>query len=184
MPKAKQRKSMGRRSFFTAVGASAGAVVIAKATGASAQDHAPAAGPIAATRPTAPAVAAPHIVPAILAPLRPGTRLDRWIVVHVHPVKLGAVPVVLVGEAGAPFQVDVLRRDPGVSGVGESPSLAVYVANGGAGAQPTHEDHGLAAMALASYLTERERAGAPVPELLTHAQRTSRHRRGVFSVLE
>ena len=179
MPKATRDGGIGRRGFLTVIGASAGAAVIAKASGASAQ-HALAW--TSAGAPTAPGAPAPPGVPAMFGPLHPGARVERWAVVQVHPVKLGAVPVVLAGADGVPFQVDVLRREPSSAAVGRSRSLAVYVVNGGGGAQPTHEDHGLAAMALAGYLADRERAGAPVPRLLTHGQRTMRHPHGIFSV--
>lgn len=180
MPKAKHDGGIGRRAFLTVVGASAGAAVLAKATGASAQR----ASVPSADGSAAAVTAGQQAAPGIFAALHPGARIDRWVVAQVHPVTLGAVPVALVGDDGAPFQVDVLRRDQRAAAVGESPSLAVYVVNGGAGARRTHEDHGLAAMALAAYLAEREASGARVPELLTLTERTERYPNGIFNVLK
>lgn len=181
MPKAKRDGGIGRRAFLTVVGASAGAAVLAKATRSSAQSA-----PLPGANGSAKASPVPwqHDASGVFAHLHPGTRIDRWVVAKVHAVTLGAVPVALAGEDGVAFQVDVLRRDQRSAAVGASPSLAVYVVNGGGGTQRTHEDHGLAAMALAAHLAEREQAGASVPKLLTHAQRTARHPRGVFNVLK
>ncbi len=118
----------------------------------------------------------------------PGHRLQRWSVVAVHDVTLGAIPVVLAAADGERFQVDVLRRDPSspasLEGIGRSASLSVFLANQGNGSAPTVEERGLAAMALADALGAREGAGAPIPSaLLTLRDRRRRHPNGVYDGL-
>lgn len=122
--------------------------------------------------------------PSAFASLAAGRRLDRWTVVRVHPVHLGAVPVVLATEAGQHYQVDVLARDPaGPDGVATTPALSLFVVDVQAspdsdGKRPTDEEQGLGAMMLAQAL----QAEAPPPGLLTLAQRQQQHPRGSFGV--
>ena len=85
-------------------------------------------------------------------------------------VELGQPRGDLTAAERASFTVDVLRHDPASPGVARAGSLAVYM-KVGHGRQVTHEAHGLAAMALASTLAQREAAGAPVPALLTLEER-------------
>src|SRR5581483_6915785 len=85
--------------------------------------------------------------------LPPGTRFGRWRVVAVHPVKLGAIPVVLETRTGQRFQVDVLQRDRHVlarRGIAETRHFALYLANVGRGNTPTPEEHGLGLIWLAA----------------------------------
>jgi hypothetical protein len=116
--------------------------------------------------------------------LVPGQPLERWTVVRVHPVHLGAVPVVLETEAGQRYQVDVLARDPaGPDGVASTETLSLYVVDVQAerrtdGNRPTDEEQGLGAMVLAQAL----RGQAPPAGLLTLAQRQQQHPRGSFGV--
>lgn len=116
--------------------------------------------------------------------LAPGRALDRWTVVRVHPLHLGAVPVVLQTASGKRYQVDVLARDPaGPEGVASTDALSLYVVDVQAdrqtdGSRPTDEEQGLGAMVLAQAL----RAEAPPDGLLTLAQRQRQHPRGTFAV--
>lgn len=113
----------------------------------------------------------------------PGTNIDRWKVVNVVGMHLGAVAVVLETATGDRYQVDVLRRDAsGPAGVGNTPSLSVFVVNRGDGALATAEEHGLGAMALATVLAEREARGASAPALLTFAERVAQHPGGNYAV--
>ena len=114
----------------------------------------------------------------------PGRTLDRWTVVRVHPLHLGAVPVVLQTESGQRYQVDVLARDPaGPAGVASTAALSLYVVDVQAdrqtdGSRPTDEEQGLGAMVLAQALQTE-----PAPSgLLTLAQRQQQHPRGSFGV--
>lgn len=116
--------------------------------------------------------------------LVPGQTIDRWTVVRVHPLHLGAVPVVLETDSGKRYQVDVLARDPaGPEGVASTEVLSLYVVDVQAerqtdGNRPTDEEQGLGAMVLAQALkTEAVPSG-----LLTLAQRQQQHPRGSFGV--
>lgn len=128
-------------------------------------------------------------VRAFLGTLTEGDRLDdasgegRWTVVALHDVRFGAVPVILSDERGHRFQVDLLRReadgsDGAVAYVGD---VALYLANRGDGDTLTHEDHGLAVMALARRLGERE-VGPTPSALATFRQRRQSHPLGNYSV--
>lgn len=121
-------------------------------------------------------------LPALLADLGPGTTIDRWTIVAVHPVMHGAIPIVLEAEDGERFQVDVMAKDPSMPGVGQSRHFSVFVANAGDGHRATDERHGLGAMALAAALREREQSVAPLPELWTMAERSARAPDGTFRV--
>lgn len=122
--------------------------------------------------------------PSAFPSLAPGQPLDRWTVVRVHPVHLGAVPVVLATESGQRYQVDVLARDPaGPEGVASTNALSLYVVDVQAaresdGSRPTNEEQGLGAMMLAQAL----HGEAPPAGLLTLAERQRQHPRGSFGV--
>ena len=99
------------------------------------------------------------VAEALLAPLREGSRLGRWRIERVVPLTHGAVSVVLCDRAGQLFQLDVCARDlaPGAPrGPASTELFEVFLANGGDGATGTHEDHGLAAMALAELIRGNE----------------------------
>ena len=117
--------------------------------------------------------------------LPPGQRFGRWRVVAVHPVKLGAVPIVLSTWSGTRFQVDVLRRD-GVTrarrGISETSRYALYLSNSGRGTTPTPEEHGLGVMWLAALLRTREHR-VTAPPLLTLRDRLGRFPEGKFDCI-
>jgi hypothetical protein len=104
----------------------------------------------------------------------PGMRFAASTVRGVGPLALGAIPVRLVDADGRPFTLEILRHDPVTPGVARGGSLGVYVCNDGDGALTTDEPHGLAALAIARQLEEREAAGAEVPSLLTLRERAGR----------
>ncbi|MEM9460562.1 MAG: hypothetical protein AAGF11_40715 [Myxococcota bacterium] len=129
------------------------------------------------------------------ASLAPGTALEHGAVVRVHPLHLGAVPVVLSTASGHRYQVDVLARDPeGPPGVANTERLSLYVVNSGGldphgqnerggqsdrdGQRPTDEDQGLGALSLAEALAEV----TPPSGLLTLGERHRRHPDGIFAV--
>jgi hypothetical protein len=101
-----------------------------------------------------------------------GARFAGSIVTSVGPVTLGALPVRLTDSEGRGFTVDLLRYDPETPGVARAGSLSAFVSNDGDGVLATHEEHGLAAMAIASLLAARESAGARLPSLLTLRERS------------
>jgi len=171
-----------RRMVLAGLAAGAGMVA---ASGLAAGALEPAPEPVlvkkGTERPTPPAPAPEHC--QMFQALSPGTTIDRWTVAAVHPLLLGAVPVVLE-SGGERFQVDVLRRDQGgPQPVAQTPSLALFLSNQGDGNRGTAEEQGLGAMALAGYLSSREAAGVPVPELLTLRERSEHHARSVFCVV-
>jgi len=101
----------------------------------------------------------------------PGARFASATLVRTGEQVRGGVPFVLAGAGGREFIVEVLRFDPDVPGVARAGSLAVYVANGGAGSAPTDEAQGLAAIALAEEIARREASGGRVPRLATMSHR-------------
>jgi hypothetical protein len=144
--------------------------------------------PMGAPSPTPSAPVAPLSaeVQAFFGPLQPGSSVDRWQIVAIRGVQMGAIAVVMATAAGARFQLDVLRRDRAAgapAGVGNSPSLSVFVSNRAQGNTATDEEQGLGAMALADALAQRESEGATVPALLTLGERTARFPRAVFDAL-
>ncbi len=116
------------------------------------------------------------------AGLAPGQAVDRWTVIAVHAVHLGAVPIIVANADGSRFQVDVLARDlAGPSGVARTERFDLFIANHGDGATATEEEQGLGAMALAEVVRAHE-AKADVPPLLTIGQRASQHPQGAYGV--
>ncbi len=120
-----------------------------------------------------------------LAGLSAGDTLDRWTVVRVDALHLGAVPVVLATPSGERYQVDVLARDPqGPQGVANTERLSLFVVNspvgrGDDGRRQTDETQGLGAMVLAQALVERK-IEAPIG-LLTLRERQQQHPAGAFA---
>lgn len=116
--------------------------------------------------------------------LRPGTSLGPGTIVRIHPLHLGAVPVVLATAEGHRYQVDVLARDrQGSPGVANTERLSLFVVNSRAlaerdGQRPTDEAQGLGVMALAEALVE----ASPPPGLLTLGERHRHHPDGIFAV--
>jgi hypothetical protein len=159
----------GRRSFLSRVGVAAGAIAVVVPERALARET---LGQLTGASET-------------MAPfaLRPAERIGRWTVVEVHPVRFGAVPVILADGDGEQFQIDVLRRDghpDAPVGVGQTDTLSVYLSNRGDGDTATREEHGLGALALAAALDRRE---AQIPDgLLTFAERAAMHPRAAYSV--
>lgn len=176
MPKGPDMK---RRRFLEVAGAGAAAVIaggMVRGRKAFAQG-----GPRPATLPSADALP-PVPAPVPWAAALVGLRVGRWTVVVAPGLVLGGIPVLLQGDAGAPFQVDILRRDEATPGVATAGELALYVANGGDGQRATDEDQGLAAMALASALEHQPGAGA-TPGLLTLRERLAAHPGGTYRIV-
>jgi hypothetical protein len=95
------------------------------------------------------------------APVIP-QKLARWTVLGASAIAGGAIEVRMVGADGAPFTLQVLARDAsGLTArpVAETDELAIYVANNGNGWSATNEEHGLAALTLASYLAAQNADG-------------------------
>jgi hypothetical protein len=94
-----------------------------------------------------------------LSPLAAGAKLGSWQVVEISELADGAISVILQDAAGRHFQLDVCARDrnhAGPRGPGETERFDVYLANSGDGQLRTHENHGLAAMAIADVVRGNE----------------------------
>lgn len=114
----------------------------------------------------------------LLAPLVPGAALGRWQVeASIEPVG-GAASVVLADQRGQRFQLDICARDPSPlasRGPASTEHFEIFLANQGDGATGTHEDHGLATMALAELIRANE-AHADKSPYLTLAERSDPRR--------
>ncbi len=112
------------------------------------------------------------VTTALVAPLKPGDKLDRWTVEDLHPVQDGAASIVLSDASGQRFQLDVCARDASAAtaGPGATEAFEIYLANHGDGSTSTLEDHGLAAMALAEVIRANEH-GVPRSGFATLAAR-------------
>lgn len=115
---------------------------------------------------------------ALIAPLEAGSTLGTWTIESVGQVQYGAVSLTMRGAGGGLFYLDICARDRG-EGAHSPPARTehydIFVANEGNGSLPTHEDHGLAAMALAEVVRANEQR-VTLAGMLTHAQRLQRHR--------
>ncbi len=102
-----------------------------------------------------------------------GMPLGPCRLVQVRPVEQGALPFELEDAAGVRFVVEVHEHDEGVQGLRRAGAYDVFLRNGGSGNTPTNEAHGLAAMALAALLMQRQSNGGPIPPLATIVERWS-----------
>ncbi|MCC6557474.1 MAG: hypothetical protein IT372_31370 [Polyangiaceae bacterium] len=152
-------RQMSRRFVIGVLGSSVAAVPLIMRTAA------------AAVPPPAPGA------DALIAPLGPGARFGRWVVRRVEPISRGAVNVMIAGEDGHEFRVEILARD--TSPLAPRPPastarFALHVCNGGDGGLATCEEQGLAAMALAEVVAANE-AAIDASGFLTHAERLEHH---------
>ena len=108
--------------------------------------------------------------------------LAGWRVEQVMPTVAGVIPVLMRTPEGTRFQVDVMRREDETRGVAQTQSLALYLANGGAGDTKSSEAQVRGAQLLASRLAqiEAERGLPEVHGLLTLSERLASHRQAVL----
>jgi hypothetical protein len=109
--------------------------------------------------------------------------VGKWSIEKVHAVRFGAIAVVMRTPDGDAFQVDVLRRDPGVAGVAETKHFSMFVANRGDGSKSTEEWQARGAKVLAHHIRRTELSGSPLPQLMTFSQRSEQHPFGNYGVL-
>lgn len=106
---------------------------------------------------------------ALFGDLRPGEKLARWTLAWIGSECEGRVRVGFIDADGVPFEVELRRLAPGgpvpPGAAGETGVFLVGVPRGSA----THEEHGLGAMALASWLDD---VGAPTPAWLRPGPRS------------
>lgn len=122
--------------------------------------------------------AQPDEAPAVLELPLAGAR-----VVRIHPLMLGAIPIVLEYR-GECFQVDVHRRsEDGLSGVVDLEHVSLFVANDGNGDVLTGKERELATRALAIALADHLSLAPVSEELLTFEERQVRHHGGIYDVL-
>jgi hypothetical protein len=118
-----------------------------------------------------------QLAESLVAPLVPGSQLDRWRVVRVMPVENGAASVVLADAQGRNFQLDVCARDMRQGAPvspGQSEIFQIFLANSGNGAKATFEEHGLAAMTLAEVIRGNEHR-VVTTSFQTLSERIARH---------
>lgn len=153
---------ISRRTAVTVLGASAAALGVG-----SADSRPPAATDDGGTPRTR--------VEALLQPLTLGSAIGRWTVEELREVEDGAATLVLRDRRGELFQLDVCARDPSPSaerGPAVTEHFELFLANTGDGRTATHEDHGLAAMAIAEVIRGNEQ-GSGRSGYLTLAERVS-----------
>ncbi|MFW5740114.1 MAG: hypothetical protein ACOC1F_07090 [Myxococcota bacterium] len=134
-----------------------------------------------------PAVAGPAHEPArdparlsagdLLAPLAIGSQIGAWTVVRFGALHAGAVGVELRGPAGDAFHIDICARDTTLgspSAPASTDRCELFVANEGSGHDPTQEQQGLAAMALAEIVRTHEHQ-LDLSGLLTLRERLTRY---------
>jgi hypothetical protein len=96
---------------------------------------------------------------ALLSPLVVGSSIGRWQITALGALHAGAVSVQLSGLDGQLFHIDICARDD-APGAPEPPAHTdhcdLFIANEGKGNDPTVEDQGLAAMALAEVIRTHE----------------------------
>jgi len=103
-----------------------------------------------------------------------GSKLGPGKLVEVYDIQTGRIKVTLNAGDGPDFDVDILRSEPGLTGVGNSRTLSIYLGNGGNGSKQTNEAQGQVIMALASELGTRETAGFKLDGLSTLSERRSK----------
>ena len=108
-------------------------------------------------------------------PFKVGSKIARWTIKSVRPIKDGALSVLVLDNKGREFTLDVLSRDLNPlapRAPAETDGLAIYVQNGGNGWLPTAQEQGLASMTLAHFLQSKGQ-GAHIPGLLSMSERLS-----------
>ncbi|MFO0550531.1 MAG: hypothetical protein U0271_19205 [Polyangiaceae bacterium] len=118
-----------------------------------------------------------NLAEELLSPLKPGDRVGRWSLVSVQPSSRGSLMLELETSDQDSFRLEVLaREDAGPQAPGESRFFSVFVRNAGQGHVRTSEEHGLAAMTLASLISTNETEDRA--RLLTSLTRRVEHEEG------
>lgn len=101
--------------------------------------------------------------------------LDGMRITRIAGVADGAIRVEIAPEGGAPFRVEILRRDPeGPQGVAETPSLSLFLIS--AAGTRTPEEVARAVQSLARRIAAEEARGAKVPALRSMREREAGRR--------
>jgi hypothetical protein len=166
---------LDRRGFLGGVAVAAAAAAAggaARLLGAPAIQSARAGQPTLAQSPLPASAPEPELL--IAADVRRGATFGRCTVQSVAATEDGAVAVYMRDTGGRIFEIELLAHDEHTPGVAQAGSLGVYLRNQGTGDKATNEEHGLAAMAFAGHLRQRQAAGAQMPPLPTLARRSGR----------
>ena len=114
---------------------------------------------------------------SLLAPLAIGSQIGAWRIERFGGLHAGAVSVDLSDRRGERFHIDICLRDDS-AGAAVPPARTdrcdLFVANEGAGSDPTDEEFGLAAMALAELVRAHEHR-MDLGGLLTLRERLAHH---------
>ncbi len=102
-----------------------------------------------------------------------GSALGPGKLVRLYDLATGRIKVTLATAEGAEFDVEVLKKEPTISGVGNTTQVSIFLSNGGNGALATNESQGQVIMALTNALATREQAGAKLDGLMTMTERRS-----------
>ncbi len=166
------------------LGAAASAALVSGVSAAApASPSVVSAGPSKVAAEEAPVVSAgAHTAGQLVAPLVAGSQLGRWKVAAVLPLREGAISVVMARGSGEHFQLDVVARGQ-QRAPGETDFFQVMVVNRGDGSTSTHEEEGLAAMALADVIRTNEHT-AERTGFLSLEQRAERARNHLHEVHE
>ena len=175
---------LGRRGFLGGVGAAAAGAAVSGSVSVPQLEHRPGEAGAEASAPGVGAsgtgaAGAKATASGALDRLgvTSGARFATCTVQRACTTDDGAIAVTLTSSGGDEFQVELLGHDAATPGVARAGSLAVYMNNRGRGVTATVEEHGLAAMALASHIAHMEAAGIALPSLPTLNER-----RGVAQV--
>jgi len=164
-------RNVTRRLFVGVVG---GGVLAAPVIASADPDSIPA--PTATPKQPGDLPATSENIARLLHPLAAGSRLARWTIERVDALKNGSVRVTVRGDEGPAFDVEILARDPSAVArpIAETDRHAFFVVNGGNGWTRTHEEQGIAAMALAE-IVRRNEGDVRLSGFLTHAERIELH---------
>lgn len=166
-----ESRQISRRFVVTALGSGiALAPIIARA--AVSQASSPVASGDAPASSNEPAIA---VETALIAPLAVGSKAAGCTLIRIGELAHGAIGLVLTDRSGRDFGVEICARDPdSPRSPAETDKFQLYVVNEGDGSLPTVEEHGLAAMAIASLIRKNEHA-IEASGFLTLNERLARH---------
>lgn len=112
---------------------------------------------------------------SLITPLTVGSKVAGCTLVKIGALAQGAIGLVLTDRSGQQFGVEICARDEGSPrSPAETAKFQLYVVNEGDGSLPTVEEHGIAAMTIASVIRKNE-AAVETSSFLTLEERLARH---------
>lgn len=167
-------RHVSRRFVVTALGSG---VALAPVLARSAVSKLGSQGTDAEAPPPAPPEAddTPSFGARLIAPLTVGMKLGGCTLNKIADVTHGALGILLSDSQGHAFSVEVCARDEASPpSPAETEKFQLYLVNEGDGSIPTVEEHGIAAMAIASAIRRNERE-VDASAFLTLRQRLAYH---------